>query len=538
MGGVLASDKLSLLESAEERYRRRREEAAQMRGVSGGDGADSPFSKDSSSFSGTLKFLAAASLFGMFALSRYQKCSPNEVLVVFGLTRGNRAKLVHGGGTFVWPIIQEFRALELEPFAVEVPLEKALSLEKVRVSVPSVFTLAIGTERTIMENASLRLLDMDHEGIEHQALEIITGQLRQVIASMTIEQINQDREYFEETIRSHVGKELEKIGLILINVNITNIEDDSGVIEAMGRKATAEVVQRAEVDVALHNKEGAIGKAAQERDMRIGVAENEQMASIRTAELMAKQTEGENLAAQTIAQSNAELQINKAEAYERGEIKERQAKAAVVEAETNALAKVALAEAKRVEQEKRSELEAPAKAMRAKILVDSEAQAEKSRIEAEGEAKAAFAKYEAEARGNYELLARKAEGLGMIVRESGGPQEAFRLLMVDSVPQLAETSAKAISNIKFDKVVVWDGGNSGGGGAGDGGPSATSNFIRGMTHGLPPAMDVLRHVGGIDGLDKLLLADGGKAEAGKKEAAAPVASNASKLGDSGETPEK
>ena len=119
------------------------------------------------------------------------------------------SKLVHGGGTFVWPIIQEFRALHLEPFAVEVPLEKALSLEKVRVSVPSVFTLAIGTSENIMYNASLRLLDMDHEGIEHQALEIITGQLRQVIASMTIEQINRDRERFEDTIRSHVGKELK-----------------------------------------------------------------------------------------------------------------------------------------------------------------------------------------------------------------------------------------------------------------------------------------------------------------------------------------
>jgi flotillin len=459
----------------------------------------------------------AAAMLGAFALSRYQRCSPNEVIVVFGLTGSKKAKLVHGGGTFVWPIIQEFRTLQLEPFAVEVPLEKALSLEKVRVSVPSVFTLAVGTEQNVMYNASLRLLDMDHDGIEHQALEIITGQLRQVIASMTIEQINRDRERFENTIRSHVGKELEKVGLVLINVNITNIEDDSGVIEAMGRKATAEVVQRAEVDVATHNKEGAIGKSLQERDMQIGVAENEQMSAVRTAELYATQQQGENTAAKTIAESNSELQIAKASAYERGEVKERQAKAAVLEAESRALAQSALAEAERVEAEKRSEFEAPAKAMKAKIIVDSEAQAEQSRIEAEGEAQAAFLKYEAEARGNYELLARKAEGLGMIVRESGGPQEAFRLMMIDSVPHLAETSAKAISNIKFDKVVVWDGGNSGGGnGDGGGGPTATSNFIRGMTHGLPPAMDVLRHVGGIDGLDKLLLADGGKGDAAQE----------------------
>ena len=181
----------------------------------------------------------------------------------------------------------------------------------------------------------------------------------------------------------------------------------------------------------------------------------------------------------------------------------------MLEAESAALALAALAEASKVEAEKRSELEAPAKAMKAKIIVDSEAQAEQSRIHAEGEAQANFLKYEAEARGNYELLARKAEGLGMIVQETGSADNAFRLLMVDNIPKLAETSAQAISNIKFDKVVVWDGGGNGGGEGGDGAGTATSNFIRGLTSSLPPAADVLRSVGGIDGLDKILLSGGG-----------------------------
>jgi len=453
-----------------------------------------------------------------FALTRYKRCSPNEVLVVFGqVGKGGgvtgtgktafNGKLVHGGGTIVWPIIQDYRQLSLEPFAIEIPLHKALSKEKVRVNVPSVFTLAVGDDPEILEKAALRLLDMEPEDIEHQANEIITGQLRQVIASMSIDEINADREKFESTIRRHSEKELNKIGLCLINVNITNIEDDSGLIEAMGKKATAEVVQKAMVDVAIAERHGAIGQAEQERDKQIGVAKNQQESTVKTAEYSALQVSGENKAKQSIASSNSELQVAEAEAYQIGEIKQRQAHAAVLEAESAALASAALAEAHKIEAEKRSELEAPAKAMKAKIIVDSEAQAEQSRIQAEGEAQASFLKYEAEARGNYELLARKAEGLGMIVKETGGADDAFRLLMVDNIPKLAESSAKAISNIKFDKIVVWDGGGNGGGnGSGDGDAgTATSNFIRGLTNSLPPSADVLRSVGGIDGLDKILL---------------------------------
>ena len=117
---------------------------------------------------------------GVHRLTQQADCSPNEVLVVFGQTGHETAKLVHGGGTVVWPIIQDYGVLSLEPFPLEIPLHNALSLEKVRVSVPSVFTLAVGTQASIMQNAAQRLLDMDHESIEHQALEIITGQLRQV----------------------------------------------------------------------------------------------------------------------------------------------------------------------------------------------------------------------------------------------------------------------------------------------------------------------------------------------------------------------
>ena len=152
------------------------------------------------------------------------------------------------------------------------------------------------------------------------------------------------------------------------------------------------------------------------------------------------------------------LQVKQAEAYQLGETRKREAEAAVQEAQNRAMAKAALAEAERVEAERRAAVEAPAKAEKAKIIVEAEAEAEKRRIEAEGQAAAIFAKLEAEARGQYEILAKKGEGLQRIIEACGGAQQAFQLLMLEHLDKLAETSAQAISNIKFDKVVVWENG--------------------------------------------------------------------------------
>lgn len=298
-------------------------------------------------------------------------------------------------------------------------------------------------------------------------------------------------------------------------MNITNIEDDSGVIEAMGQKATADAVQKAIVDVAKHERSGAIGKENEDRDKAIGVAEAtrdrmvgtktaEREAAIRTAELDAERVAGENKAAEQMAKSNAELQMAKARAFEVGETKEKQAVAAVAEADARAKARAALAEAERIEQDTRAHHEAPARAMKAKMIVDAEAKAAETRIAAEADAEAAFAKYRAEARGEYEQLARKAEGLGMLVQNCGGPEHAFKLLMLEQLQPLAKESAKAISNIKFDRVVVWDSGSGGGNsGMGDS-SSATANFVRNLTGAMPPALDVLKNVGGIEGIEGLM----------------------------------
>src|SRR3982751_1715524 len=152
--------------------------------------------------------------FLFFLTSRYRRCPANKVLVVSGMVGGgNAAKCISGGGTFVWPVIQEYDYLSLEPIQIDIPLKDALSFENIRVSVASVFTVAIGTDEAVRQNAAIRLLQLTHEQIKRQAQDIISGQLRQVIASMKIDEINRDRDGFLHKIQTSLEPELKKIGL-------------------------------------------------------------------------------------------------------------------------------------------------------------------------------------------------------------------------------------------------------------------------------------------------------------------------------------
>ncbi|MFP6583951.1 MAG: SPFH domain-containing protein [Candidatus Hydrogenedentota bacterium] len=509
--------------------------------------------------------LLAVLFFSLILLlsKRYKRCPSNRILVIYGkVNKGQSAKTIHGGAAFVIPLLQDFDYLSLEPIQIEVPLRDALSMENIRVSVPSVFTVAIGTEPDMMNNAAIRLLGLDIASIQKQCEDIIFGQLRQVIASMKIQDINRDREQFLINIQTNLEPELRKVGMVLINVNITDITDESGYIEAIGKKAASEAIQRARGDVADEQKKGEIRVAEAERDEAVQVAEHnklkqigmreaqreqavriadlakeqavgeqqaaflqetkikdaerekrvavanadsvasigekeaEQSMRVSVAEADARAIEGENTSQAAVAVSNASLEVQRAESYQIGQTKTEEAKAAVMEAKNLALAKAAIADAQRVEAEHRARLEATAKAKKAETIVEAQAEAERMRLEAEGEASAIFAKLEAEAKGQYEILAKKGDGLRQIVDACGGADQAFKLLMLEQLEMLAETSAKAISNIKFDKVIVWENGGSDGKGS-------TSGFLSSLANTMPPMLQVMKDIGGIEFPDAL-----------------------------------
>ncbi|MFK7755741.1 MAG: flotillin family protein [Flavobacteriales bacterium] len=418
-------------------------------------------------------------LFALFR--RYKRCPSDKILVVYGKTGGDQsAKCVHGGAAFIWPIIQDYSFLDLTPISIEVNLIKALSKQNIRVNVPSRFTIGISTEPSIMQNAAERLLGLTPSAVEELAQEIIFGQLRLVVASMDIEEINTDRDKFLSHITANVEAELKKVGLKLINVNITDINDESGYIEALGKEAAAKAINDAIISVSQNDRDGAIGQAQAVQDQRIQVAAAN-----------AKAVDGENIAKVQVANSNADRRAREAEAEKIASASEKVQSAKALE-EAYAAEKMAEeSRAQRKKAEQQADIIVPAQINKEKIEIAAEAEAEQRRRIAKGEADAIFLKKEAEAKGLYEILTKQAEGLDRIVKAAGdNAQDAVLLLVADKLPELVKTQADAIKNIKIDKVTVWENG-----GGGKDGKTSTSNFISGMYKAVPPLQEMFNMAG-------------------------------------------
>lgn len=426
----------------------------------------------------------------IFLASRYKRCPSDKILVIYGrVEKGRSSRTIHGGGSFVWPLIQDYAYLSLTPITINIPLENALSLQNIRIHVPSTFTVGVSTAPDIMTNAAERILHLTQDKIEDMCKEIIFGQLRLTVASLTIEQINQDRESFLEAIRHNVEPELNKIGLHLINVNITDITDESDYIASIGKKAASEAINRAKVDVAEQDKIGAIGEAQAVREREVKVAEEMAQAEIgrktadanqriKVQEREASAVQGENTANANIAEYNAELEVKRAAALKQGEVAKFEAQVAIQQALYKAEQ-----ERLRAEEVVRQEIE------KNKVEIAAEAEAEKVRREAKGEADGILLKYQAEAKGVRELLDSKAAGYRKLVESVGGDaQAAATLLMIEKLEELVARQVEAISNLKIDKITVWDSGGNGDG-------SSTSNFISNLFKSLPPLQDISEMAG-------------------------------------------
>ena len=186
----------------------------------------------------------------IFFFSRYQKCPSDRILVIYGKTgKGESSKCLHGGASFVWPVIQAFEYLDLTPIPIDIPLEGALTKQNIRINTPSTFTVGISTDPSVMSNAAERLLGLQLTQVRDLARDIIFGQMRVVIATMDIEAINSDRDQLIERIADGVEAELRKVGLRLINVNIQDITDESGYLDALGKEAHLNMHNRINMDV-------------------------------------------------------------------------------------------------------------------------------------------------------------------------------------------------------------------------------------------------------------------------------------------------
>ncbi|AUP79181.1 flotillin family protein [Flavivirga eckloniae] len=419
-------------------------------------------------------------LFFIVLIRRYKRCPSDRILVVYGKVGGGQsAKCIHGGAAFILPVIQDYEFLDLTPISIEVNLVNALSKQNIRVNVPSRFTIGVSTEPGIMQNAAERLLGLGQNEIQDLAQEIIFGQLRLVVASMDIEEINSDRDKFLANISQSVESELKKVGLKLINVNITDIVDESGYIEALGKEAAAHAINAARKSVAEKTRDGSIGEANAVQDERTQVAAAN-----------AQAVEGENTAKIAVANSDSLRRQREAEA-ERVAIAAEKVQSAKALEESYAAEKEA--ETARAERERSSQMAdviVPAEIDKKKVEIDAEAEAERIRRRAKGEADAILFKAQAEAEGLYEVLTKQAAGLDQIVKAAGNnSKDAVLLLVADKLPELVKTQAEAIKNIKIDKVTVWENGG------GKDGKSSTANFLSGMYKSVPPLQDMFNMAG-------------------------------------------
>ncbi|MBK7467360.1 MAG: SPFH domain-containing protein [Saprospiraceae bacterium] len=456
-------------------------------------------------------------------VSRYKRCPSDKILVVYGKTGGSSAKCIHGGGAFIWPVIQDFAFLDLKPLSIEANLTNALSRQNIRVDVPCRFTIAISTEPDSMNTAAERLLGLSSEQIQELAKDILFGQLRLVIATMTIEEINSDRDKFLDNISKNVDSELKKIGLKLINVNVTDIKDESGYIEALGKEAAAKAINEAKISVAEQEKIGETGKALADRekdtqiaethrdrdvkiaitqkdkeisiatavkDETIGKAEAQRDTRVKTSEANAIAIQGENEAKISIAQSEANRREKEAEALRTALASEKVQQARALEESYIAEQKAELARSERERSTQIANIVVPAEIAKQRAIIEAQAMAETIRENAKGEADAIFAKMEAEAKGLLEILTKQAEGYKAVVEASGGdPNKAFQLLLIEKLPELVKTQVEAVKNIKIDKITVWDSGTGGGEN------SSTANFVSGMMKTVPPLNDLFNMAG-------------------------------------------
>lgn len=413
-------------------------------------------------------------------VNRYRRCPSDKILVIYGssMSKGS-AKCVHGGGTFVWPVIQDYAYLSLTPISIDANLTNALSRQNIRVDVPCRFTVGISTDPDLMNAAAERLLGQTPGQIQDMARDILFGQLRLVIATMSIEELNSDRDKFLEAVSKNVEVELKKIGLKLINVNVTDIKDESGYIEALGQEAAAKAINEAKVRVAEQEKIGEIGKAEAMRETRI-----------RTSEANALAVKGENEAKVQIANSDADRREREAEAQRRANAAEKVAQAKALEEAYQAERSAEESRAARESATQKANIIVPQEIEKQRLIIAAEAEAEKVRVNAKGEADAVYAKMQAEAKGLYEILTKQASGYQDMVKAAGGDAtKAYMLLLLEKLPELVKTQVEAVKGINIDHVTVWDGGTNADG------KGSTANFVSGMMKSVPPLNELFDMAG-------------------------------------------
>lgn len=423
-----------------------------------------------------------------FYIATLKRCDSNEVLIVsgkqYGANKGKPVSIYRGGTVNVLPLVQQVTTLSLIPMNIDVSLKDALSKGNIRVSIPSNFQIAFSDDTSLLENASKRLVGLSRHDVQILALDVIMGGMRAVIAGLAIEEINSDREKFMVEIEKQIKPELDKLGLVITNVNIQDITDEAGYLVAIGKKAAVKAIEEAKVEVAEQERIGAEGTAKQEAARLIevekqmtasvtGVAETKKNRTVQVAKLESE-TEQEKIAyEQKRLEAEADLEVTRAKTQETKLVAESKAQQAIL-----------IQEKLEATLEKEKEVIVDQEIAKREAVLVAEAEAETITINAKAEAGAITLVAQAKANGVKAELDAQAQGYKEMFKDVD-KDALLGMEYMKIATDVQKIHSDAISGIKIDKITVID--------SGDG--QAAPNFIKGFVDAMPLAHELGKSLG-------------------------------------------
>jgi len=435
--------------------------------------------------------VVALILFLLVYLSRYRKCGPNQVMVISG--RGKLGfRIIKGGGTFIVPIVERVDILSLEDMALEVKCEDVYTSEGVPITVDGVAVVKVASDSESIRTAAEQFLSKQRPEIANIAAQTLEGHLRAILGTLTVEEVYQDRDKFAQSVQNVAAVDMANMGMSIVAFTIREVSDKREYLNSLGRKRTAEVQRDARIGRAQAERDALIKSALANQEAEIGKFKAETNVAASERDYKVKQ-----------AHYNMEVNLKKAEAELAGElqkfitsqdVKREEMQVEVVGKQTQI--QVAEQEILRMQRELQASIERQAEAEKYKI--EKEATAEKFRQEKVGLGEAEAIKTaglaEAEAQritGMSEADVIKAQGAAeaeaMLKKAEAWQsynQAAIVETLIKKLPIIAKAIAEPIAQSEKITMIISNKGTS----------NLTSN-VTDILAQLPPVIKSLTGVG-------------------------------------------
>lgn len=451
-------------------------------------------------------------IIGLLMATQYRKVGPNEALIIAGgrkrtitLPDGSKIKVGYryklGGGTFVWPFIEKVYGLPLEVISIYIKTPEVLTHGGIPILAEASAQVKVDSSEEAIRLAAEQFLGTGKEGIRDVATNVLEGKVREVIGTMTVEEIYRGRQEFSRRVVEAAREDLARMGLVILSFSLKDISDTQGYIDALSKPVIAAAKRDAAIAQAETEKEAIIKSSQARKEAEVARLQAEAQIAKAQWENEAKKAESQVFVNQKKAQADFSYELERNRLAQ--EIKREEAKVKQIEKE-HAI-QIEELEIKRKEKELEANVLKPADAR--KYQIKAEAEAEEIRLMAEGKGKAEAMRLEAEARAEEIRLRGLAEAEAMMKKAQAWErynEAALLETFIKVLPELAKAIAEPLS--KVDKIVII-GGEKGLG---------TSQITGQITQIMAQMPEVLKTLTGAD-LSKFLRDKLGSASEGATE---------------------